>query len=90
MRVHDADVANALMSVSSTCDLGHRVVFKWTGGCIEHEPTKPRFHREDGVFQMMVKISDGGRVPVFTQREGEPMLANQWSCESHERFWAEG
>ena len=54
LRMQVTDVTKALMSVSSICDAGHRVVFERAGGYIEHEATKtrPQFKGEDGVYRM--------------------------------------
>ena len=61
LRMQVKDVTKALMSVSSICDAGHRVVFERAGGYIEHEATNTwtQFKREDGVYGMMkVRLAD--------------------------------
>ena len=67
LKMQVTDLTKALVSVSSICDAGHRVVFDRAGGYIEHEATKTRtqFKREDGVYRMRVKLADV--LPVFTR-----------------------
>ena len=48
LRMQVTDVTKALMSVSSICDAGHRVVFDRAGGYIEHEATKTRTIKKRG------------------------------------------
>ena len=61
LKMQVTNVTKALLSVSSICDAGHRVVFEEAGGYIEHEAIKTRtkFKREDGVYRMKVKLADG-------------------------------
>ena len=42
MKMHVTDVQKPLMSISRTCDAGHRVIFLRDGGYIEHENTGQR------------------------------------------------
>ena len=86
-----ADVTKYFMSVLSSCDTGHRVVYDRTGRYNGRESTRTptSSHREDGLYRMEAKIvGDTTNVPVFVA--GTVVSANQRSRNTKEQQCVDG
>ena len=61
-----ADVSKPLVSVSSICERGNRVIFGKSGGVVKNNYTGAEipFYRKNGIYVLSLWLADGPAEPV--------------------------